>query len=378
MIARTLLLLEAVSKTACHPEGGFATEGSTLNWRRFFAALCFAQNDISPQLLFTLLLVGTLAVTETLRAASPPQKTLENSLGMKLMLIPAGEFMMGSGDSGEVLAKVYVQYGHKPHYYDDELPQHRVRITKPFYFCQYETTNGQFRQFVAAAGYKTQAETDIIDDPKGLGGWAFNQKLEKFEGRRPGFDWRHPGFAVPDEQPVVDVSWNDVVAFCEWLSKKEGHKYRLPTEAEWEYAARAGTTTRYWSGNDPASLAKIANIADASFFEAFPHYYPRIKTAPEHDGFSLPAPVGSFPPNAFGLCDVHGNVWEWTADWYDENYYAHSPVDDPKGPPTGHQHVRRGGAWHTAPLYARVTYRNYNTPQSRYPNLGFRVVRNAE
>jgi sulfatase modifying factor 1 len=325
-----------------------------------------------------LMLMAALTSTGIIDAAELASKTLDNSLGMKFVLIPAGQFMMGSGDSGEVLTKAYPAYGHKPPYYDDELPQHRVRITRPYYFSQYETTNGQFRQFVAATGYKTQAETNIIDDPKGLGGWAFNPKEAKFEGRRPGFDWRHPGFPIPDSQPVVDVSWNDGVAFCEWLGKKEGHTYRLPTEAEWEYAARAGTTTRYWSGDDPESLTKIANIADFSFFKHFPTYYPREKTLAGSDGFALPAPVGSFMPNAFGLYDIHGNVWEWTADWYDESYYSHSPVDDPKGPPTGHQHVRRGGAWHTAPLYARVTYRNYNTPQSRYPNLGFRVVRNAE
>jgi sulfatase modifying factor 1 len=301
-----------------------------------------------------------------------------NSLGTKLVLIPAGEFLMGSGESGEQLHTAYPQYIHKPAYYDDELPQHRVRITKPFYFGKYEVTNEQFRRFVESSGYRTQGERDEPNDPIGSGGWGFNQRLEKFEGRRREFNWRNPGFAISDSLPVVDVTWNDCVAFCKWLSKKEGKTYRLPTEAEWEYAARAGTKTRYWSGDDPESLARIANIADATFFKTFPHYYPREKTLAGSDGFAVPTPVGSFPPNAFGLHDVHGNVWEWTADWYDEAYYAHSPTDDPQGPRTGQRHVRRGGAWHTAPLYARVTYRNYNTPESRYPNLGFRVVQNGE
>jgi sulfatase modifying factor 1 len=324
-----------------------------------------------------------MAVSLSLLAISAdlcPAQTKEtaNSLGMKLVLIPAGEFLMGSGDSGEQLHNAYPQYVHKPAYYDDELPQHRVRITKAFYFGKYEVTNAEFRRFVDSAHYKTQAETDEPNDPMGSGGWGFNQRLEKFESRRREYNWRNPGFAIADSLPVVDVTWNDCVAFCKWLSKQERITYRLPTEAEWEYAARAGTQTRYWSGDDPESLTHFANIADATFFKTFPHYYPREKTLSGSDGFALPAPIGSFAANAFGLHDVHGNVWEWTADWYDENYYAHSPTEDPQGPSTGRRHVRRGGAWHTAPLYARVTYRNYNTPQSRYPNLGFRIVRNVE
>jgi formylglycine-generating enzyme required for sulfatase activity len=311
-------------------------------------------------------------------SAEPKPKESSNSVGITMVLIPAGEFLMGSGEAAAEIIKAYPQYGHKPVYYDDELPQHRVRITRPYYIGTCEVTNAQFRQFIQATGYKTQAEREETKDPKGPGGWAFNQQEQKFEGRRPGFDWRHPGFSTPDSQPVVDVSWNDVMAFCRWLSTKEGKKYRLPTEAEWEYAARAGTTTRYWSGDDPESVVKIGNIADGKFFNAYSRYYPKAKTLSGSDGFSLPAPIGSYPANAFGLHDVHGNVWEWTADWYGENYYANSPTDDPQGPSTGRQRVRRGGAWHTAPLYARVTYRNYNTPESRYPNLGFRVVRNAD
>src|SRR3954463_1219958 len=328
-------------------------------------------NSRTPALAFLLVTIST--------ACCPAQtKETTNSLGMKLVLIPPGEFLMGSGDSGEQLHKAYPQYSHKPAYYDDELPQHRVRITKAFYFGKYEVTNAQFRRFVESAHYKTQAEAEEPDDPKGSGGWGFNQRLQKFEGRRPEFNWRNPGFAISDSLPVVDVTWNDCVAFCKWLSNKEGKTYRLPTEAEWEYAARAGTKTRYWSGDDPESVSRIGNIADATFFKSFSHYYPREKTLAGTDGFALPAPVGSFPANAFGLHDIHGNVWEWTADWYAEDYYAHSPTDDPQGPRTGDRHVRRGGAWHTSPLYARVTYRNYNTPQSRYPNLGFRVVQDAE
>jgi formylglycine-generating enzyme required for sulfatase activity len=325
-----------------------------------------------------IVVLWVLATGVSCCAAEPQPKETTNSVGMKFALIPAGKFLMGSGDPPQELLKVYPQYKHMAEYYSDELPQHRVRITKAYYIGKYEVTNSQFRRFIDSTGYKTQAERDEPADPKGSGGWAFNQREQKFEGRRREFNWRNPGFPVRDSQPVVDVTWHDVVAFCQWLSKKEGRTYRLPTEAEWEYAARAGTRTRYWSGDNPESLVKVANIADAAFFKAFPRYYPRDKTLSGNDGYALPASIGSFPANAFGLHDIHGNVWEWTADWYDEDYYKKSSHDDPQGPTTGRQKVRRGGAWHTAPLYARVSYRNYNTPESRYPNLGFRLVRNAE
>jgi formylglycine-generating enzyme required for sulfatase activity len=252
-----------------------------------------------------------------------------------------------------------------------------VRITRPFYFGECEVTNAQFRKFVDATGFKTQAERQEVHR-LGSGGWGFNQAEQKFEGRDRKYNWRNPGFTLQDDAPVVNVTWNDAIDFCRWLSDKEGKTYRLPTEAEWEYAARAGTTTRYWSGDDPNSLARIANTADAAFFHAYPHYYPQEKTLAADDGQVFPAKVGSYPPNPFGLCDVHGNVWEWTNDWWAEDYYAHSPVDDPPGPPDGDKKVRRGGAWHSAPLFARISFRNYNKVESRYPNLGFRVVRNAQ
>src|SRR5215471_16768928 len=279
----------------------------------------------------------------TSKAASPSSTT--NSIGMTLVLIPAGEFMMGSAESAEDLAKAFPQYGVKPEFFSDEFPRHRVRITKPFNFSKYETTNGQYQKFIDSSGYKTEAERDEFGT-KGPGGWGFNQQEQKFEGRNPKYNWHNPGFPVPDNQPVVDITWNDAVAFCDWLSKKEGKSYHLPSEAQWEYAARGGTNTRYYSGDDPDSLAKVANTADADFFAKFPQYYPKDKTLAAHDGFALPAPVGSFPPNPFGLCDMHGNVWEWTNDFYSADYYSHSPIDDPPGPPVdpaSPKKVRRGG-----------------------------------
>jgi formylglycine-generating enzyme len=305
-------------------------------------------------------------------AVTKPE-SVTNSLGMQLVLIPAGEYMMGGGESGEELVKQFPQYELKADFFYDEFPQHRVRITKPFYYGKHEVTNAQFREFVNAKNYVTEAERPE-ESRRGPGGWGFNQEKQTFEGRDPKYNWKNPGFKIEDNQPVVDVTWNDANAFIDWLSTKEGKKYRLPTEAEFEYCARAGTKTRYSTGDDPDALAKVANTADADFHAAYPTYYPANKTVAGHDGFKLLAPIGSFPANQFGLCDMHGNVWEWTNDWYGDDYYKKSPVDDPKGPAEGSQKIRRGGAWHTAPFFVRSAFRNINTRESRYPNWGFRVV----
>ena len=132
--------------------------------------------------------------------------------------------------------------------------------------------------------------------------------------------------------------------------QKEGKTYRLPTEAEWEYACRAGTTTRYYSGDDPETLAKVANIADATFKATFPNAKYTIKAS---DGYVFTSPVGSFKPNAYGLYDMHGNTWQWCADWYGAEYYAASPADDPTGPDSGNVRVLRGGSWLNRPSSTR-------------------------
>ncbi|MEI8376521.1 MAG: SUMF1/EgtB/PvdO family nonheme iron enzyme, partial [Planctomycetota bacterium] len=188
----------------------------------------------------------------------------------------------------------------------------------------------------------------------------------------PGIAGRNAGFEQTDEHPVVNVSWNDAVAFCEWLSKKEKKTYRLPTEAEWEYACRAGTTTRYSSGDDPETLAKVGNVADATAKAQFPDLTWTIKAS---DGYVFTSPVGSFQPNAFGLYDMHGNAWQWCADWYGEDYYAKSPADDPSGPTTGSGRVLRGGGWYGRAGSCRSAHRDRITPEIRSNSLGFRVSR---
>ena len=306
-------------------------------------------------------------------------KKIENLLGMEFVLVPSGEFMMGSDESPEALASAYPQYGRERFLaLFDEAPVHKVRITRPFYLGQYEVTVGQFRKFVEASGYQPESEAD------GTGGYGYNpdydpEKSERgdaFEGRNPKYSWRNPGFKQGDDHPVVNVTWNDAVAMSKWLSEKEGKKYRLPTEAEWEYAARAGTRTRYYSGDDPQSLLKVANTFAAETKADWPQW--KDYALAGVDGFEFTAPVGSFAPNALGLYDMHGNAWEWVADWYDDDYYAKSPVNDPRGPASGKVRVRRGGSWHTWSFYARSSYRNWNSPETRYTLVGMRLLREAD
>jgi formylglycine-generating enzyme required for sulfatase activity len=294
------------------------------------------------------------------------KESVTNSIGMKLTLIPAGEFMMGSGESAEDTVAFFNQnYGAdlKADACKAEHPQHRVRITRPFYLGTYHVTRGQFRQFVEATGYKTDAERDGLG-ARGYDGDDFEQK--------PEYTWRNAGFEQTDAHPVVNVSWNDAAAFCQWLSRQEGKSYRLPTEAEWEYACRAGTTTRYSSGDDPETLAQVGNVADATAKEKFPHWTFTMRAT---DGYVFTAPVGQFRPNAFGLCDMHGNAWQWCADWYGAEYYATSPSDDPGGPDSGHYRVLRGGSWVNRPSNARSAERGKYVPDSRGNDTGFRVAR---
>ena len=294
-----------------------------------------------------------------------------NSLGMKLALIPAGEFKMGSGESAEETVAFFNKtYGGdrlKADFFKGDHPQHRVRITRPFYLGTCHVTRGQFRQFVADTAYKTDAEKG--GRFKGAVGWDPDTKKVGFNEK---YSWRNAGFEQTDEHPVVNVSWNDAVAFCEWLSRKEGKTYRLPTEAEWEYACRAGTTTRYYSGDDPETLVKVGNVADATFKAKFQGAKYTITAS---DSYLFTAPVGLFQPNAFGLYDMHGNALQWCADRYGAEYYAVSPVDDPTGPDSGESHVVRGGSWITPSYSAGSAKRGGAKPGTRNDGTGFRVAR---
>lgn len=304
---------------------------------------------------------------------------LRNTLGMRMVRIPAGEFLMGSDEPLEVLQQAFpLMEPERLKALVDEAPVHRVRITKPFYMAQTEVTVGQFRHFLKASGYIPESIAD------GTGGYGYNPAYEPekskrgdlFEGRDTRYDWRNPGFPQTDQHPVVNVTWADAKAMAQWLSQNEKRRYRIPTEAEWEYAARAGTRTRYHNGDDPQSLHLVANTFDSKAKAHWPKLAQYALAG--DDGFVFTAPVASFKPNAFGLYDMHGNAWEWTNDLYGEDYYAQSPVDDPQGPTEGNVVVRRGGSWHTWALYARSSYRNWNTKETRYTLVGIRLVMDAQ
>ncbi len=310
--------------------------------------------------------LGFASAEESTETAGTKQIT--NSIGMKLSLILSGEFMMGNAESAEKTARYYSQaYDLLPHIVADsiadEYPQHRVRITRPFYLGCYHVTRGQFRKFVSDSGYETDAEKYAKSkSSKDDLFWSITSR-----------SWRNPDFEQTDDHPVVNVSWNDAVAFCKWLSNKEGVTYRLPTEAEWEYACRAGTKTRYSNGDNPEKLAQIANVADAAYAKKFPYH--KSMAIKANDGYVFTAPVGSFRPNAFGLFDMHGNVLQWCADWYDREYYRSSPVDDPQGPKASTTRVVRGGNWSCWACYVRSADRFSLVPGSHDDLKGFRVAR---
>jgi formylglycine-generating enzyme required for sulfatase activity len=250
-----------------------------------------------------------------------------NTIGMKFKLIPAGTFTMGS--SPKEIERASSLFGNDPWAKErlpTEGPAHEVEITQPFYLGVTEVTVGQFRQFVEEAKY------NVGDDR-----------------------WKNPGYGQFDDCPVVWVSWYDAVAFCDWLSEKEGKKYRLPTEAEWEYSCRAGKDNlRYCFGDDDAKLEDYC-------------WYKKNSG----DGTK---PVRKKKPNDWGLYDMHGNAWEWCEDNYDPNYYKTSPRKDPPGPGAGGERVVRGSSWCNAPVVCRSAFRHHFPPGGRPYDIGFRVL----
>jgi len=198
-----------------------------------------------------------------------------------------------------------------------------------------------------------------------------NAQYRRFKTGHNSGDYK--GYSLNDDnQPVVNVSWNDAFEFAQWLSQQSGKTYRLPTEAEWEYAARGGTTTRNYWGNGKDDACGYANVYDLTSKRAFDF------TREHHncsDGYAVTAPVGSFKPNAFGLYDMMGNVRQWTADWYGEDYYASSPKDNPQGPSSGSFRVLRNGSWSTLPAFVSAASRSAHLPSfNNFDQMGFRLV----
>jgi formylglycine-generating enzyme required for sulfatase activity len=278
-----------------------------------------------------------------------------NSIGMKLTLIPPGEFMMGST---EEKLRAAAESNTESKWYQSvlsggkiELPSHRVRITKPFYMGSTEVTVAQFREFADATGYKTEAERGLAY------GQPANRKLRT---------WRETFYKQADDHPVLQLCQRDCNEFCKWLSKKEGREYHVPTEAQWEYACRAGTNTLWHFADDYDEYEKVAGeYAWAS--------WDRKKTP-------HPIPVGQKKPNAFGLYDMHGNVWEYVADWYHEFYFKESPINDPTGPKSFNEMrdgrvMIRGGSFDWADSGARSAIRmRIRQDSNQHPHMGFRVA----
>ena len=255
----------------------------------------------------------------------PAKEPIVNSIGMKLALIPSGEFLMGNSHSVDEEMRLFNTTSGEPVRKNDfanEYPRHRVRIERAFYLGVCPVTRGQFRQFVKETGFRTDAERS--DPILGTGALDWGGQGGRFEWHGD-WSWRKTGFVQTDDHPVVNVSWNDAIAFCKWLSRKDFSAYRLPTEAQWEYACRAGTTTRYSFGDDPSRLVEFANVADATARKAIPRWKFAVTGS---DGYVFTSPVGQFRPNAFGLYDMHGNVAQWCMDWYDA-HYVRTPEEDP-------------------------------------------------
>jgi formylglycine-generating enzyme len=290
-----------------------------------------------------------------------------NSIGGKLALIPPGEFLMGTSDAEiekllEAGAKKGVLRGHLDRIRDLEGPQHRVVLTRPFWMATTETTGGQFRKFIESSGYVTEAEK------YGFGNSSLKVANDTVTPEMRTLSWKSRG--TPDDSPVGEVTWNDAVAFCNWLSVQEKRQacyrpepktaagwalvpgadgYRLPTEAEWEFACRAGTTWWYFFGDELKTLEGYASLA-------------------------ANRPVGSKLPNGFGLYDLYGSVWEMCQD-FDGRSYADSPLEDPTGVSTGTARIIRGGAANSTPLHLRSAYRGTMHQSYRNSAYGFRYVR---
>jgi len=233
---------------------------------------------------------------------------------------------------------------------EDEGPQHRVTFARPFAVARYSITRGEFARFIADSGYRAGPGCLILRN----GSWR--------DDRRAG--WRHPGFAQTDRDPVVCMNWNDGEAYAEWLSRKTGHSYALLSEAQWEYAARAGTATRYdWgerANHDRANYGADRCCAPAAL---------------GRDRWLHTSPSGGFPPNAFGLYDMHGNAWQWVQDCWHHNYDG-APADGSawrRG--SCIDRVMRGGSWNCSPSTIRAAVRELHDGSGRYAVVGFRVAR---
>ncbi len=251
--------------------------------------------------------------------------------GMEFVAIPGGEYEQGChANAGEC--------------FESEKPSRSVKL-RPFWLGKTTVTRGAFAQFVRDSAYTTDGE-------KTGGCWVYTgSKWEKLADK----NWRNPGFAQVDTHPVTCVTWNDAQAFAQWLSGKGGQRYRLPTEAEWEYACRSGGKSVMYGTNSGHLRADNANFLGT---------------------VGSTSPVTRFPPNDLGLFDMSSNVWQWTQDVYDEKAYRSGTADNPVVEGSGAKRVSRGGGWTHGGPYLRCSFRGANAPSNGYYNIGFRLARN--
>jgi formylglycine-generating enzyme required for sulfatase activity len=268
-----------------------------------------------------------------------PSRVISAPFSLELVWIPQGRFRMGDiTGSGQA----------------DERPLREVAISG-FWMMRTEVTRGMFARFVEDAGHDTGNRCWVHD-----GGWS----------EKDGLDWKAPGFVQSDGHPVTCVNWHDAQAFIAWLNHKSGEAFRLPSEAEWEYAARAGSESVYYMGDDPSELCAHANAADKKALE----HYPGFAVNNCDDGYVRTSPVASLAASPWGLYDIYGNVWEWVEDCWRASY-AGAPSDGSavlEGDCT--RRGFRGGGYGDIPHYARSTLRNRGNAAHRKDDIGFRLV----
>jgi len=269
----------------------------------------------------------------------------------EMVVLPPGEFVMGSP---------LTEVGRD----SDEGPRHQVRLAKSFAVAKYKVTRAEYAAFVKATGHAD-----------GAGCWVWG---EHFSGRWQADgnkSWRDPGFEQTDQDPVVCVNWDDAKAYAVWLTQKTGKSFRLLTEAESEYAARAGSTSSRPWGEDSRAACRYANVADQTAEAKVQHIGTWIEC---DDGYANTSPVGVFLPNAFGLYDTIGNAWEWVEDCYHESYEGAPP--DGRAWTSGEcsEHVARGGSWDNYPRNMRSAFRYRAAPPTRTSSLGFRLGRTLQ
>lgn len=326
--------------------------------------------------------------------------------GITTVVIPSGTFVMGNSVNYQEFARVFPKSDED--YYDCASPAHLVTLSRPFELGERTVTVGQFKAFTDATGYKTWAEkTDRIIN--GLAPATKNDPSRNINGvhyqwKKNFYSWRRPGFDVPqvDSAPVVFISWIDAIAFCNWMSKQAGREpyyqvqsveaintqrrfheatpshattiggngYRLPTEAEWEFACRAGTQTLYSFGDDPKYLVRYGEAKVIAKAGAPRENRPLTK----HGLIEGPAPADGFQPNPFGLLAMHGGVWEWCHDWFSPTYYRTSPTLDPDGAPRSKERSLRGGCWNSLPAVCVASLRHGNDPAHASDSYGFRIA----